>query len=239
MHPLSPTSNASTIGTSPRELHEEGRPGGGPSPATPGAAGGRKNVEPRHESAPSCDKSAERRPSTRRSAAGATPAPDCMPRGTQLKSKVARKAAPPASPPVESTEPQPLNDVLGAIVHHRTVAIICEHLVEHTADTFRGNDACGPRKMLLMPNGTRCRAEIEHVLKVEAVLRQLAFDSRMKVNKLLAAGVLVERAAVAQADVAHGPFPPPPPGEGVVECAPVQRGAPSVSARSRQSPAGS
>jgi len=97
------------------------------------------------------------------------------------------------------------------------VAIILEYLVDHAADTFRGNDAHGPRKLLRLPNGTKCNAAVNDVLTVERVLQRLASDARNRVKDLKRAQVLVERAAVTPTEVARGPIQPPPEGEFVVD----------------------
>jgi hypothetical protein len=88
---------------------------------------------------------------------------------------------------------QRLRDVLHALEHHRTAAIVFSYLAEHAADAFRGNDARGPTKLLALPNGLRCRADLNTVISVERVLRELAVSARQKADELYAAIVIVER----------------------------------------------
>ena len=102
-----------------------------------------------------------------------------------------QKAAAVAPPPA-----QRLGDVLHALEHHQTEAIVYAYLAEHAADAFRGSDARGPTKLLALPNGLRCRANIDTVVNVERVLRDLAVGARQKVDELRAAIVIVERAEV-------------------------------------------
>jgi hypothetical protein len=118
-------------------------------------------------------------------------------------------------------------------MHSKTTAIVFEHLAEYTADAFRGNDARGPKKLLAMPNGTKCRASVEDVLSVERALQQLAADARRRVSELERAEVLVERAAVLPEEVSSTSTPPAPPGEGVVDAVAARPPTPSGSAPRR------
>lgn len=127
--------------------------------------------------------------------------------------------------PAKTEPPKRLDEVLRALVHHQTAALILEHLAEHTADAFRGHEGRGPKKLLRMPNQTTCRAELEDVVAVERVLQRLAADARKKVSELQRAEVVVERAAVVLTEVTSGPISPPPDGECVVDSPGVRRAA--------------
>jgi hypothetical protein len=150
------------------------------------------------------------RPRSRRRAEGAGREADGAGRGNVKKKE---KTSPAAHPP----EPQSLSAVLGALSRNHTMAIILEHLVEYTALSFRGDEARGPRKLLLMPDGARCRAEVHTVREVEVMLQRLAAESRRRLEDLHRASVLVDRALVVPAEVSAHPIPPPPPHEGVAD----------------------
>ena len=208
MHPSSP--HSSTTGASSGRLPETGRHGGGSASAVGAVPVEKKNIG-----------EAAAGPAT------GAPAPARRPRTSSRPSGAARGAQGSGSGSVTNGKnkkekpepPQSLNDVLDALVRRQTAALILEHLVEYVADQFRGNDSRGPRKLIAMPNGTRCRAGVDDVLGVERVLRQLAADERTKLVELRSAQVLVERSAVVPAKVARGPVQPPPEGEGVVDAA--------------------
>lgn len=138
-----------------------------------------------------------------------------MPRSAGLKKKEKKKAGAAAPPVTSAPETQSLKDAVSAAVRLNTMAIIYTHLAEYAATAFRGNDARGPEKLLSMPNGMRCRAELETVRDVEMVLLKLAADARIKLNKLDAVRVPIEREVVAR-NVPSGPLPPVPRDEGVV-----------------------
>ena len=65
------------------------------------------------------------------------------------------------TPDVSALEPQAMNTVLRSLVHFHASALMLEHLAEYAATAFRGTDARGPLKVLQMPNGTKCRAELD------------------------------------------------------------------------------
>ena len=96
-------------------------------------------------------------------------------------------------------------------------ALVLEHLAGVCADQFRGNDARGPKKLLLMPNGTRCRAEADDVFELETELRTMAAASRREMNRLLGCQVVVDD-VVSEKDGAL-PNVPPNESEGVVDAA--------------------
>ena len=126
------------------------------------------------------------------------------------------KSNKPAIPDVHVLEPQSMETVLRSCIHHNTVAIICEYLVEYTADTFRGTDARGPRKLLLFANGTRAKAEIEDVRAVERLLQDAAADARSKMRRLDSVTTHVER-ELLMTEEPRGPRAPVPTGEGVCD----------------------
>ncbi len=216
MQPVSSTPNPPTAREPSGGLPEARRSPGGP-PSPPDA----DPVPQGHLDAP---------------AASAAPCPAPSSRGPRPGGRAARTARGPEgrsgndlsdniNEPAKTEPPQRLDDVLRAIIHHQTLALISEHLVEYVADTFRGNEARGPKKLLALPNGTRCRAELEDVAAVERVLRRLAADARKKVVELHRAEVVVEPAAVALTEVSNTPISPPPEGECVVDARPAASSA--------------
>jgi hypothetical protein len=116
-------------------------------------------------------------------------------------------------------------------MRHRTFAVICVHLAEYAADAFRGNDAKPPTKLLRLPNGTNGRAEMQDVIEVEEMLRQLAFMARSKAERLRSAHVVVEQAALHH-DVPRGPAPPAPEDETVLDTASLRKPKPSGATKS-------
>ncbi len=136
--------------------------------------------------------------------------------GNTNKLNTQKNKVDPPKPDVLALEPQSMNLVFRSLVHFQTTAIILEHAAEYIADAFRGNDAKGPTKLLLMPNSTRCRAEVDDVLGVERALLDLAAAARKKQRQLEAAGVLVAEELLFREEP-RGPRAPAPAGEGVVD----------------------
>lgn len=120
-------------------------------------------------------------------------------------------------PAVETSPPQPLSAVLHALAHLQSRAPILEYLAEHVVAVFHGNEARGPKKLLALPDGTQRPAELEAVLAIERELMRLAYEARSRMRRIKEAGVLVEREVVVHDDIPHGPRPPAPPNEGVVD----------------------
>jgi hypothetical protein len=114
-------------------------------------------------------------------------------------------------------EPQPLHAVLRALGRMQTRALIYEHAAEVVGAMFRGSDARPPSKLLAMPNGTRCRAEIEDVVEIEQELQRMAYAARVAKNALNRAAVIVDESALQRDVLPAGPRVPPPTNEGVAD----------------------
>ncbi len=211
MQRMSSDQDAPASGENVPGLHEDGRRPGGPARAHPARAMEKENARAPSGGAPPGDVPARGRSRPGGRAARTARGPEGR-SGNDLSDNI--------NEPAKTEPPQRLDDVLRAIIHHQTLALISEHLVEYVADTFRGNEARGPKKLLALPNGTRCRAELEDVAAVERVLRRLAADARKKVVELHRAEVVVEPAAVALTEVSNTPISPPPEGECVVDARP-------------------
>ena len=141
--------------------------------------------------------------------------------GNTNKLNTQKNKVDPPKPDVLALEPQSMNLVFRSLVHFQTTAIILEHAAEYIATAFRGNDAKGPTKLLLMPNGTKCRAEVGDVLAAERVLHELADDARKRQRKIEAAGVLVADELLFREEP-RGPRAPVPKDEGAVVDVPTK-----------------
>ena len=93
--------------------------------------------------------------------------------------------------PAKAKPPQLLQDVLRQMGRAHAQALMLEQLAEACADLFRGNDSRGPRKLLALPNGSKCRAEVQDVLEIEETLRRLAAEARAELERLKGASVVV------------------------------------------------
>jgi len=126
--------------------------------------------------------------------------------------KTIGKTAPSAAFP----KSQPLDVILRQMGSAHAQALMAEHLAEYCAEAFRGDDSRGPRKLLRLPNGSTCRAEVDDVLEIEATLLKLAAEAREQLARLNCSTVVV--ADVAGREVSTAPAPAPiPEGEGVAD----------------------
>ncbi len=182
MHPVSPTPNAPTVGESVGRLPEARGSAGGSAPSS--------HADPVSEGllcAP---------------AAGGTPGSSSAARGPGAsgRSAPAARGADGSSGehvngkkngPAKVEPPQRLEDVFRQMGRHHAQALMLEYLAEICADSFRGSEARGPRKVLQLPNGAKCRAEVDDVLEVESTLRRLAAEARGELDRLKGASVVV------------------------------------------------
>lgn len=217
MQQMSPSPIATTNGARPRGLEAEGRPGGGCAVATPPPDGEATTDAPR-EGARVDEGSPRSRPCTGQRVEGEARGAEDGHRDVGVrngKRKGANKKT--VGPAVETRPPQPLSTVLHALAQLQSRAPILEHLAEYVLATFHGNEGRGPKKLLALPDGTHRPAELEVVLVIAQELRQSAYEARCRMRRIKEAGVLVEREVVDHDEIPHGPRPPPPHNEGVVD----------------------
>ena len=167
---------------------------------------------PPREGAPSHEGAAGRRPRPRARSSGAT-REACGGRGDDMKKEKAAAVDPPAAfaPQVRPRRARASSN--GSDRLHV--------LAEHAADAFRGNDAKGPTKLLALPNGLRCRADVDSVVAIERILRQLAVDARQKADELYRSTVNVERTDIV-AETVRTIAPSVPPEDGVADAGPAR-----------------
>lgn len=102
------------------------------------------------------------------------------------------KAQKKTAPAPVIAQPQVLDVVLRQMGRAHAQALMFEHLAEYAADAFRGSDTRGPRKLLQLPNGLRCRAEEADVLELETTLRRMAIEARTTLSRFKGASVVVD-----------------------------------------------
>lgn len=78
----------------------------------------------------------------------------------------------------QEPETRSLENVLVEMTRQHTVAVICAHLIEYTASSFRGGEGRGPSKLLRTPDGSARRADVDDVLVVEQMLASVVEEAR-------------------------------------------------------------
>ena len=83
----------------------------------------------------------------------------------------------------------PVAELLQALSFHHTGAIVYAYLAEVTAETFRGTESKGPKKLLRSSEGVR-RADLSSILAIEEALRQAAKRARAELAQLESSSVV-------------------------------------------------
>lgn len=118
-----------------------------------------------------------------------------------------------------------------AIERAQTFAMVYEHVASLVGPLFRGTENMPPKLLMRVPGGGAYAATVDDVIEIEVELLRRAADERLKIGRLLGAGVLARPEDVDRKAAVHRPVSPTPSGERVVENAAftkvaVSRGAP-------------